>query len=367
MKFHIYGIVSLCLVFTACHRTREAADPSSVIHNGDTLIVPSSSPVRANIVLESIQTSPYSLSFTTFGSVRAEAGRQAEVAVPMDGRTGKCLVRQGQMVRAGQPLFAFHSADYAEVVKSWFQARSGNNLAAHNLRRKTILHKDGVVSDRELEEAKNDAEQALRELRQAESALAVLGVDTACLLNGGDINIVAPISGEIMRCEVTDGQYVRADAEPLITIADLSRVWISAQLKEQYISRVHRDDSVTVFSDAYPDKPVCGKIVYIGGIVDDATRSVEVIVACDNPDKQLLPGMYVRATFCSQGQQVLVIPASAILQSERESYVYTALNDSTFLPAIVEVQSADEEHVVVKKGLTSGQRIVTKGGIYLID
>ena len=367
MKHSFWGIVSICLVFVACHRSQDTTYPTTIIHTGDTIVVPASSPVRASIVLEDIHTSPYRFTFTTFGSVRAEAGRQAEVAVPMDGRAGKCLVRPGQVVRAGQPLFAFHSADYAEVVKSWFQARSGNNLAARNLHRKTLLHKDGVVSDREWEEAKNEAEQALRELRQAESSLAVLGVDTTCLLQGGDVNIVAPISGEIMRCEVTEGQYVRSDAEPLITIADLSRVWVSAQLKEQYIAKVHRDDSVTVSSDAYPDKPVSGKIVYIGGLVDDATRSVEVIVACDNSDKRLLPGMYVRATFCSQNQQALVVPASAILQGERDSYVYKALNDSTFLPVMVEVQSADEGRVVVRRGLASGQRIVTKGGIYLID
>ena len=358
------SILGLCLFLTACHSASTSLESVSVAHCGDTIIVPSASPVRASISIEKLSLSDFSSSFSTVGTVRAEAGRLAEVAVPMDGRTGTCYVRPGTKVRAGQPLFAFYSAEFADIVRAWFEARSNNDLATRNLARKESLRHDGIISARELEEARNEAELARRELSQAQQSLSVLGVDTTQLKNDGELNIIAPITGEVMRCEVTNGQFVRSDEASLITIADLSRVWVTAQIKEQYIRSIHADDHVTVYADAYPDCAFEGEIVYVGGLVDETTRAIDVTIQVANPNHALKPGMYVRTEFSTQATPAIVIPSTAVMQGA-EPYIYVALNDSTFVPQTVAIQSVNAKQVRVVSGLTPAESIITQGGIYL--
>lgn len=365
MQHSIYGTLLLCLLLMACNRVA-VQDSVLVFHHGDTIIVPASSPVRTGLTIDSTSVTDFSSSFETVGTVRAEAGKLAEVSVPMDGRTGQCFVHPGSHVRAGQSLFAFYSAEFADIVRSWFEARSNCDLASHNLTRKELLRMDGVVSERELEEARNEAELARRALHQAEQSLAVLGVDTTRLQCDGELRIIAPISGEVMRCEVTNGQFVRSDDPSLITIADLNNVWVTAQIKEQYIRSVHDDDRVTVLSDAYPEFPFEGQIVYIGGLVDETTRTIDVTLRVANPQLYLKPGMYVRVAFTSAEQPTLIIPADAIMQGQK-TYVYRSLNDSTFVPQPVSVRSVDAGRVEVINGLQPGERIITKGGFYLVQ
>lgn len=364
MRYFFSSILAVCLLLTACHSASYTNESASVARRGDTIVVSSASPVRANLIISSVTAAEYSSSFSTVATVRADAGKLAEVSVPMDGRTGECYVHPGSEVRAGQALFAFHSAEFAEIVRLWYEARSNHDLATRNLARKEALRHEGVVSERELEEARNEAELSRLSLRQAEQSLAVLGVDTAGLQSDGELRIIAPIRGEVMRCEVTNGQFVRSDAESLITIANLSTVRVMAEVKEQYIRSVHSDDRVTIYADAYPEQSFEGQIVHIGGLVDETTRAVSVTIRVANPSHALKPGMYVRAEFTSPERAALIIPSTAIMQGE-QCFVYQAVNDSTFLLRRVEVQSVDREHVEVLSGLCAGEHIITKGGFYL--
>lgn len=364
MRYYIYGMLAACLLLTACHGSSATSSSTSLRQKGDTIVVPQSSPVHSSLEQSAIVPTLFASNFSAVGSVRAEAGKMAEVAAPMDGRTGRAFIHIGSQVRAGQPLFSFRSAEFSDIVKSWYEARSNNALAARNLARKRSLKDDEVISEREWEEVQNEAEMAHRALQQVEQTLSILGMDTARLLSNGQMHVIAPISGEVIRCEVTNGQFVHSDDPSLVTIADLSCVWVTAQIKEQYIRFVHSNDSVSIFSDAFPDKHFSGRIIYIGSIVDEQTRAIDVTIRLENPLRELKPGMFVQTTFTGQQAPALLIPASAVMQGQTP-FVYLALNDSTFIPQEVKIRSVSTEQVEVLSGLEGNERIITKGGFYL--
>lgn len=360
---NISGAVLLCLSISACNHQNEAAHEAELHFNGDTVSVSPTSPIMGKISIDTTTLTLYKTSFTTVGTVRAEAGKLAEAGVPFDGRTIKAHVRLGQQVRAGQPLFSFSSAEASDLAKSYFQAVSGEELARKELARKTALKEKGIASERELEEARSAAEIAYRELNQSENAIKMLGIDPADLGTGNSLNINAPISGEVVTCEVVPGQYVKSDSDPLIVIADLSEVWVVAQVKEPYIGSVHESDQAEVVLESGAVIP--GKITYVGKMLDDQTRSAEVIIACANADRRLLPGMFTRVKFSGIPSDVVMIPSSSVLQGEQGSYVFVKMSDGRFSRRKVTVISAEQGKVVVTEGLVPGEAVVSAGGIYI--
>lgn len=357
----------LCLLMASCKTSGADSQEGGVRIAGDTVFLQESSPINQKIQIDTTRFSPLETTYSTVGTVRAEAGKLAEVAAPMDGRPTKCFVRLGQHVNAGQPLFGFHSADFADIAKEYYQSKAAYEQGQKNLKRKESLRESGIVSEREMEEARTEEEVLRKDMIRWQQALEVMGVDPENPGNGGSFRIIAPISGEVVKAEVTPGQLVGADDEALIVIADLKQVWVVARLKEYYLDCISQDDSVEVVIDGHKNFHCPGRIVYIGQLVDEATRSVDVLVECDNYEKTLKPGMFAHVHFTGKGQEGICLPASAVMQGDEETYVYTVARDGVFVRRDVIVESGEEGQIYVMSGLEAGERVVVSGGIYLSE
>lgn len=220
-----------------------------------------------------------------------------------------------------------------------------------------------------MDETRAEAENARNALRMSQMALAALHVDTEHLEVGHPIIIKAPISGRIVECRITPGAYLKEDAEPLATIAELSRVWVTAQVKEAQVERIVPGETrAEVFRNSAPDSSFEGRIVYVGEMLDEETRSTEVVVECANPDRLLKPGMFVSVVFTTPQVSALVIPSTAVFQGEESKYVYVEQAESLhFTRRPVQVESAGPDRVHILSGLVAGDRIIASGGIYLSE
>ncbi|NLA47879.1 MAG: efflux RND transporter periplasmic adaptor subunit, partial [Bacteroidales bacterium] len=178
-------------------------------------------------------------------------------------------------------------------------------------------------------------------------------------------SVISPIAGEIVRNEIMTGQFLRTDAEPLITVANLSKVRIVANVKERDLYAIVPDDEVEIITESMPDRPVKGRIVYISDIMNEQTRSLEVYVECSNPDKILKSGMFVTVNFRHMLKDVFVIPSEAVYQDSDRSYLFLQSGEGTFIRREVRVQSVGNGELLVHSGLNEGNIIVTDGGIYL--
>lgn len=341
----------MCVTLTACQHN-PAADSTR-------------DDITQHISIDTIQYSTYSTTYITVGTVRAESGKMAEVGLPMDGRIGSCFVQLGQQVHKGTPLFSVHSPEFADQCKAYFQAKSNYSLLEKAYAREQKLREGGIISEREMEEKMNELELAHRELIQWENTMKALGLDVESLEKSGEMNISAPISGEVVRMELTPGQYVRQDGPSLITLADLSHVWVSAQLKEYYLDRIHMNDSVEVHLNNSTHYHITGRIIYIGQLLSPETRSVEVLVACPNPHRELKPGMFAHVHFTAPDVEGIQIPSTAVLQDEESSFVYVRESDGEFMRRRVAIESGDSGMVRVLSGLDEGECFVSQGGIYI--
>jgi cobalt-zinc-cadmium efflux system membrane fusion protein len=334
-------------------------------HKGDTIVVSAGSSLLAQISVEESRPEDFQTEFRTVGTVRPVSGRLAEIASPFAGRIVRSFVKLGQKVSAGSPVFELGSPEFYEATKVYFAAQSAAELAGNHYRRQQELAGHGVASQRDLEQARSEAGIAAREFEQAQATMQVFNIDVASVRMGQALTVVSPISGEVVKYNLTIGSYAREDAEPLAVVADLSHVWVAALVKEKYFGSIRPGDRVEVFTDAHPDKTIWGTIDYIGQMLDEETRSLEVIVACDNAGRDLKLGMFCEVHFLSAPTKAILLPSTAIMKEEDDDYVLIEVAGGMFVRRKVESETAGTNSVRITDGLTGGEKIVVKGGIFL--
>ncbi|MBD5219308.1 MAG: efflux RND transporter periplasmic adaptor subunit [Bacteroidales bacterium] len=362
------ALAAFALCSVACSRTSTAADQSDLAMRGDTVSVNPESPLAKRLEVITVAESDYSASFSASGIVQAEPSKYAEVAAPFAGRIVKSFVRLGQSVGAGTALFQINSTEFHELTTAYFSAREDKNLADRALARARRLQQSNMISQREMEEAESEAEIKRQEFVNAESALRVFGVNLAALTPGQPLTVVAPLSGKVVADNLVPGQYVKDDADPVMTIADISRVWVVCKIKEKDYALVSNLENVEVHISAIPGEVFTGKILHISDLLDPETRSLEVIVECDNADGRIKPNMYATVALTDAPVRKIIIPTSALMQGEGQSYVMREVAADTYVRVPVEVESTDSSdaaRTVIASGLEPGQRIVAAGAYYL--
>lgn len=362
-----YAAMAASVIVCACNRTPQQAK-EDITYDGTTVIVADESPVLTKIKTETVAVKSYTSELQTVGTVKARPENFAEVGIPFDGRIVRSYAKLGSHVRAGQTLFEVSSPEFFEASKTYFQSLQASKLANAEYERKAALLEHGVVSRRELEEACAEAENARQEKESAESMLRVYGVNLSDLKMGQAMGIVAPVSGEVVKVDITSGSYVKADCDPMVTIADLSTVWVTAQVKEHFIGRVTDGGKAEVVIESRPDEVLAGTIINVGNLVDEQTRSIQVVISCDNKDLRLKHGMYVDVRFVSEPKESILVPATSVFQGDSCSYVYVCTErEHAYERRAVEVGEAIQGNtlIVIRKGLTAGETIISEGGLYL--
>jgi len=355
---------------TGQHRKRHRkgnrnSESLSFYYMGDTVFVPQQSPVRAKLKFTTIRRADYNAQYITTGAVRPLSGRRAEITSPLEGRIVRSFVNLGQKVSVGTPLFEVNSSDYLEYVRIYLQARNERDLADKNHLRKKELYDSGVTSRKELDESQLVYNLADKEYKKAEATLKILSIDPEKADLSHPLIIRSPLAGEVVRSEITVGQYLKSDAEPVITIADIENVWIVANVKEKDLASLSKDDRVEIYSEIKPDTPVSGLVEYIGNIMNPETRSVEVFIKCQNSDHNLKCGMFVTVRFYHRISGTILIPAEAVLQDNSKSYLFVETGPNSFIKKEVIVTSAPERQLIVNSGLETGDVVVSGGSIYL--
>lgn len=355
----------LTLLIVACNNNETPKETTDLSFSGDTILVKENSPVSKQITVQKSQLQEFSAEFRTVGTVRPVSGKFAEITPPFAGRVLRSFVQLGQKVNAGSPVFELGSSDFYEATKAYFAAQSANELAQKNYNRQKELTANGVGAQRDLEQAQSEAHIAAQELEQAKATLQIFSIDPSSLQAGHPLKVVSPISGEIVKSDIIIGSYAKEDSEPLAVVADLSQVWVAALVKEKYFGAIRKGDRVEVFTAAHPDKIIWGTIHYIGEMLDEETRSLEVIVECNNVNRELKLGMFCEVHFLSSPAEAVILPATAVMQEQDSDYVLIEAAKGKYVRRRVETESVSIDSVRIISGLNTGENVVTRGGIYL--
>ena len=322
---------------------------------------PTATPYIQWLTVEEI---PHNSLLSTTGTVKANPGKIAEIASPFEGRITKSYVQVGQTLKAGSPVFQLHSPEYLETGRSFINAKNVKATAERQWLRQKDLLEHGVGVKKEVEASELEYENARIDYFNAAAALKVFGVDTTAFSVGDPLIVRTPVSGVVLSNQIVVGQYLKPDAPPVAVVADLSKVWVVARIKEIQLSKFNRESVVEITSDAYPKKVFRGEIEYISDILDEETRSLQVIITCNNPGILLKQGLFVSVNFIDKNDKALVIPPDALIQDADESCVLVKLDDARVVKRRIKVYTDVNGIIEVEEGLRPGETIMSEGNIY---
>lgn len=326
------------------------------------IILNNDSHILSKLKLETVTESDYTSELNSVGTVKLIPNSYAEIAAPFAGRILKSHIRLGQFVNAGSPIFDISSSDYFSAQKEYADARQELRKAELNLNRQKDLVKHGVGIQRELDEAETEFNIKKSALANTSAALKIYNVSVSQTSLGRPLTIFSPIKGEIVSNSIVLGQYLKEDSEPIALVAELSKVWVAAQIKEKDLAIISHLKEADVIMDAFPDQIIRCKIYHINEMVNDETRSVEVIIECENNNRHLKPGMYVNVLFKNEAQKSILIPSKAVFQKEDQQFVFVKTSKNTFEKRMVKTKTAPDDSIVIVSGLKTGETIVTAGG-----
>lgn len=363
---HIIIALSSLLLFS-CHSKPAETEIVNYTLQGDTIIVSSKSNLAGKLKTVQVRNEPYRLQMLTAGTVKAIPTQYAEIAPPFSGRVVKSYLRLGMRTTPETPLFEISSPDFMTAQKIFFQAKSQLEQSRKNLERQQDLVAHGVGTQKDLEEAQTSYEVEKKEYENAVVGIKIFKADPDNLSIGQPLVVRAPISGEVVENKVVLGQFIKDDATSVATVAELSKIWIAGQVKEKDIRFIHELDECNIEIAALPEQHIKGKVYHVNEIVDEATRSVEVLIEADNKDHTLKPGMYVTVNFVDAPVNAILIPAKAILQTNEASFVFVVVAPGKYIKRKVTITGTSEDKVVIGTGLQPGEQIVSEGGFYLLD
>jgi membrane fusion protein, heavy metal efflux system len=344
--------------------------PDTVNENNpvsDSILIPGNHDLTDKIRTVRVKPEPYHKKIITSGIVKAIPNNYAEIASPFSGRITRSFVSLGQKVNVGAPVFEISSPEFFEAGKAYYQSKQEMQLAEKNLKRQKDLLANGVGIQKDVEEAEVTYVLAKRDFENSNASLKVYHVDPDLLVLGQPLIVRSPIKGEVVENNIVIGQYLKDDAEPVAIVAELSTVWVIGQLKEKDINSVHRSDEVEIRLTGMPEVPIKGKVFHIGELLDEATRSVQIYILCENGDRIMKPGMFVTTRFSINPGNVIMIPAGSLYQMEESSFVFVFLGDDKYVKRCVEADGTDSNRVIIKSGLSPFEEIVTEGGSLLLE
>ena len=330
---------------------------------------------KGGIVLSPVTMSETTGDIRLSGVVEPDAYRQVVVAPLVSGRVTRVVVTLGERVVRNAPLVDIYSPDLAETQTRYLSMRAEFQALEQEIARTNRLVEIGAASQQELERIHAEHVRHRTEVESARTRLQLLGITPQqldSLTSTGQvvatITVASPIAGVVTARTVNSGTAVDA-ATPLVTVVDLSTVWVVGDLYERDFSRVSVGTPATVTTTAYPDLKRLGKVAYIDSQVRAETRTAKVRVEVPNPGQQLRLGMYADVYLETPGARAesVLVPRSAVQNVADRTVVYLAdpAEQGRFTEREVRLGQASGDQVVVLAGVQPGDRIATAGSFSL--
>ena len=368
----ILGVLLVAAMLThgfGLWRTASKADdvPAWSVRQGDKIVVPEGSPLRARLSVAAAATAPVNARLVLPAVVESDPARTAAVIPQLSGRVIDLKVHLGDRVAKGEVLVVIDSADLAQAYDDYDKAQDAFKLTQKNLGRQTQQSEIGVASDRDLDQARSDNAQAEAEFVRARAHLNVLGAPTDLRGPARQLMVRAPFGGSVTGLSVTPDTMINDPTAPLMTIADLSTVWVTALVAEKDVGSVSKDQDAEVNLVAYPDRTLHGRVLFVSDVIEADSRRNKIRIAFANRDYALKPNMFASVTLVGASQTQVVLPSSSLLMNNDRTSVFIATAPWTFERRSVDPLLEEGPTVAIRSGIQPGEQVVVKGGILLND
>ncbi|MCX7090924.1 MAG: efflux RND transporter periplasmic adaptor subunit [Legionellales bacterium] len=363
----VVGVTLLSLV-VHCARSpkpfKVAVAP--IIYQGPRLIVPENSALRSVVHVEAVHPQAVVSTVVVPATVISIPAKTVAVFPPLSGQIAKIFKTLGQTVKVGEPLYALVSPDLAQAISERTTAEATYDLAKKHLKRQRELAHYQINSVRDLEQAESGMIQAAAELYRCVARLKALHINDDDQDTQGHLMIRSPINGVVTAVSGGVGSYWSDLTQPVMTIADLSRIYLVASAQEHDLPDFFLGQEVQVVFERL-NKAFVSNVDFINPILDPNTRTVSVGLAVDNPNNEMRPNMFAQLKFHRRGRQRIVLPMTAVVQRGFDSIVFVEVAPWQFEPRIVNVGLQLNDNIEIESGLADQERVAMTGGIILND
>jgi membrane fusion protein, heavy metal efflux system len=345
-----------------------SAGPEVMVRQGAKIFVPEGSALRERLSVMPAPAKAVSPALVLPAVVESDPARTSVVLTPLGGRLIELKVGLGDRVKQGQVLAVIDSADLGQAYDDDEKAADTLQLTEKNLGRQQAQNQLGIVSDRDLDQAKSDRAQAAAEYARTQARLKMLGVARDHnKLSARLLTVTAPMNGSVTALNVAPGNMINDPNQPLMSIADLSTIWITALVAENDVGAVAKNQDAEVSLVAYPDKTLHGKVLFVSDVIEPDSRRDKVRIAFANSDYALKPNMFGTVTLSGRVRSLVVLPSSALLVNNDRTSVFVATAPWTFERRTVDPLLDEGQSVALRSGVTVGEQVLVKGGILLND
>jgi cobalt-zinc-cadmium efflux system membrane fusion protein len=358
---------------------KESAEPTLMVRQGDKILIPEGSALRARLGLEAAAAQAVNPKLLLPAVVESDPARTAAVLTPLSGRLIALKVALGDRVSRGQVVAVIDSPDLAQAYNDNEKAADSFELTEKNLGRQEAQNKLGVASDKDLDQARSDYAQAAAEYTRTQARLKMLGVPLGVPLGASlgapatatsaarELSVTAPVGGSVTALNVAPGNMLNDPTQPLMTIADLSTVWITAMVPERDMAAVAKNQDVQVTLAAYPERVLKGKVLFLSDVIDPDSRRGKIRIAFANGDYALKPNMFATVSLSGNARTLVVVPSSALLMNNDRTSVFVATAPWTFERRTVEAELEEGTSIAIRSGVAAGEQVLVKGAILLND
>lgn len=319
------------------------------------------------ITVDSVSSCFINDEITLNGEISFNENNVNKVYPRSSGQVVECKVTLGDKVQAGQVLAILKSADVAGNFADLSNANSDLIISKRQLDNSEALYKNGIASEKEYTEAKQNYEKAITAKGKIQSIININGGNGSNA--GGTYNLVSPISGYIVEKKVNTGNFIRADmGDNLFTISDLKNVWVNANVFEADIPKVKEGFNVQVTTLAYPNKSIPGTIDKMSQVLDPTNKTLRVRIKLENPDLLLRPEMFARVIVSNkENLKAICIPTKALISLNGKSYVVTYKSNSEMKIAEVNVLKTGDTQTYLVGGVAPGEKIITQNQLLIFQ
>jgi cobalt-zinc-cadmium efflux system membrane fusion protein len=365
---------------TACDRAPAPAQENAPKHaSNEARLVrfPLDEVTRSGVTVEPVGRTAFRTYRTFPGVVRPNENALANITTLVRGRVAEVHADLGQMVKANQLLAVLHSGDLGLAQSAYLKARARRHVAEQAYQRAQFLFQEKVIGQAEEQRREGEMISIRAEAQEALEGLRLLGMDDKQIRSlertqtiRSQVPIVAPFAGRVIVRDLTKGELVET-THKLFVVADLSTVWVVANVSEKDVSYVQRattvlNQPVEVFVTAYPDEVFQGAVAYVGDVLDTATRTMQVRLVLDNSKGHLKPEMFATIRVSSEpAADVLVVPEAAIQHDRDRSFVFVQQEPGVFEARTVRLGEKNGTFAEVLEGLREGETVVREGAFTL--
>ena len=368
LKRYFFPAMLAVALLSACQKKQEtqtaavAADPS-IIKASDNLL--------KRLTVHVVGKGEMTETLRVPARIDVDEQRVARIGAAVTGRLTEIHAELGQRVRRGELLAILHSAELSSAQLSYLKALSQEGLLMSAVSRAKLLFESDVISAAELQKRESELLQAQAERQTAHDQLTVLGMtendlnELAQTRSAHSLSsVIATLDGAVIERKVTPGQVVQP-ADALFTIADLSHVWLVAEIPEQQAAQVKVGEEAHAEIPALASQAIKGKLIFVSDTVKSDTRTVTARMDVANPDGQIKPGMLASMLIRGAAHNRVMVPTIAVVRENDRDYVFVQLDEHRFQLRPVKLGQEGMGYAPVLEGLSGGEMIVTEGAFHL--